>query len=138
MDSTRAYLDHNASSPLRPQARQAMIAALDAGGNASSVHGEGRAARNLVEAAREELARSFGVPPRSVVFTSGGTEANALALRGSGSERFIVSAVEHASVQVAAEQSVRPVDRLPVDGNGIVDLAALAGSLAAGAKATHV
>ena len=138
MDSTRAYLDHNASSPLRPQARQAMIAALDAGGNASSVHGEGRAARNLVEAAREELARSFGVPPRSVVFTSGGTEANALALRGSGSERFIVSAVEHASVQVAAEQSVRPVDRLPVDGNGIVDLAALAGSLAAGPKATLV
>jgi cysteine desulfurase len=138
VDSTRAYLDHNASSPLRPQARQAMIAALDAGGNASSVHGEGRAARNLVEAAREELARSFGVPPRSVVFTSGGTEANALALRGSGSERFIVSAVEHASVQVAAEQSVRPVDRLPVDGNGIVDLAALAGSLAAGPKATLV
>ena len=138
MDSTRAYLDHNASSPLRPQARQAMIAALDAGGNASSVHGEGRAARNLVEAAREELARSFGVPPRSVVFTSGGTEANALALRGSGSERFIVSAVEHASVQVAAEQSVRPVDRLPVDGDGIVDLAALAGSLAAGPKATLV
>ena len=138
MDSTRAYLDHNASSPLRPQARQAMIAALDAGGNASSVHGEGRAARNLVEAAREELARSFGVPPRSVVFTSGGTEANALALRGSGSERFIVSAVEHASVQVAAEQSVRPVDRLPVDGNSIVDLAALAGSLAAGPKATLV
>ena len=138
MDSTRAYLDHNASSPLRPQARQAMIAALDAGGNASSVHGEGRAARNLVEAAREELARSFGVPPRSVVFTSGGTEANALALRGSGSERFIVSAVEHASVQVAAEQSVRPVDRLPVDGNGIVDLAALARSLAAGPKATLV
>jgi cysteine desulfurase len=138
LDSTRAYLDHNASSPLRPQARQAMMAALDAGGNASSVHGEGRAARNLVEAAREELARSFGVPPRSVVFTSGGTEANALALRGSGSERFIVSAVEHASVQVAAEQSVRPVDRLPVDGNGIVNLAALAGSLAAGPKATLV
>ena len=115
-----------------------MIAALDAGGNASSVHGEGRAARNLVEAAREELARSFGVPPRAVVFTSGGTEANALALRGSGSERFIVSAVEHASVQVAAEQSGRPVDRLPVDGHGIVDLAALARSLAAGPKATLV
>jgi cysteine desulfurase len=134
LDSTRTYLDHNASSPLRPEARQAMLEALDAGGNASSVHGEGRAARNLIESAREELARSLGVPPRSVVFTSGGTEANALALRGSGAERLIVSAVEHASVRAAAEQSGRAVDQLTVDSDGIVDLACLAQSLAAGPK----
>ncbi|HEX3218141.1 MAG TPA: cysteine desulfurase family protein [Aestuariivirgaceae bacterium] len=134
MDSTRTYLDHNASSPLRPEARQAMLEALDAGGNASSVHGEGRAARNLIESAREELARSLGVPPRSVVFTSGGTEANALALRGSGAERLIVSAVEHASVRAAAEQSGRAVDQFTVDSDGIVDLACLARSLAAGPK----
>jgi cysteine desulfurase len=134
LDSTRTYLDHNASSPLRPEARQAMLEALDAGGNASSVHGEGRAARNLIESAREELARSLGVPPRSVVFTSGGTEANALALRGSGAERLIVSAVEHASVRAAAEQSGRAVDQLTVDSDGVVDLACLARSLAAGPK----
>jgi cysteine desulfurase len=134
LDSTRTYLDHNASSPLRPEARQAMLEALDAGGNASSVHGEGRAARNLIESAREELARSLVVPPRSVVFTSGGTEANALALRGSGAERLIVCAVEHASVRAAAEQSGRAVDQLTVDSDGIVDLACLARSLAAGPK----
>jgi cysteine desulfurase len=134
LDSTRTYLDHNASSQLRPEARQAMLEALDAGGNASSVHGEGRAARNLIESAREELASSLGVPPRSVVFTSGGTEANALALRGSGAERLIVSAVEHASVRAAAEQSGRAVDQLTVDSDGIVDLACLARSLAAGPK----
>jgi cysteine desulfurase len=107
-----------------------MIAALDGGGNASSVHGEGRAARNLIEAAREEIAQAFGVPQRSVVFTSGGTEANALALRGSAAERLIVSAVEHASVRAAAEQSGRPVDHIPVDSDGIVDLSWLAQALA--------
>ena len=111
-----------------------MLEALDAGGNASSVHGEGRAARNLIESAREELARTLGVLPRSVVFTSGGTEANALALRGSGAERLIVSAVEHASVRAAAEQSGRAVDLFTVDSDGIVDLACLARSLAAGRK----
>src|SRR5262245_39461640 len=82
LNSTRTYLDHNPSSPLRPEARQAVIAALDAAGNASSVHGEGRAARNLVEAAREQVAAAVAAPPRAVVFTSGGTEANALALCG--------------------------------------------------------
>src|SRR5262245_48205415 len=115
-----------------------MIAALDAGGNASSVHGEGRAARNLIEAAREEIAAAFGVPPRSVVFTSGGTEANALALRGSAADRLIVSAVEHASVRAAAGQSGRRVDQLPVDSEGIAYLDWLARALAEGAKNTLV
>ena len=109
-----------------------MIAALDAGGNASSVHGEGRAARNLGSRRRaKSLPGSFGLPPRAkVVFTSGGTEANALARCGGRAgrqlEKFIVSTVEHASVQAAAEQSGRPVGiGCRSTGNGIVDLAAL-------------
>ena len=76
----RIYLDWNATAPLRPQARDAMLAALDAAGNPSSVHAEGRAARRLVEEAREQVAALVGAEPRNVVFTSGGTEANMLAL----------------------------------------------------------
>jgi cysteine desulfurase len=125
LSSTRTYLDHNASSPLRPEARRAVIAALDAAGNASSVHGEGRAARDLVEAAREQVAGAFALPPRAVVFTSGGTEANAMAVCGIAADRAIISAVEHPSVHAAAGRSGRPVERLPVDHDGIVALDAL-------------
>jgi cysteine desulfurase len=138
LDSTRTYLDHNASSPLRPEARQAMIAALDTGGNASSIHGEGRTARDLVEAAREQIAAAFGLPPRSVVFTSGGTEANALALRGAAADRILISAVEHPSIRAAAEQSGRLVEQLPVDGSGVVALSALARQLSDGPASTLV
>src|ERR1700760_4727228 len=101
----RVYLDWNATTPLRPEARAAMEAAWDLSGNPSSVHTEGRHARRLVEDARAALAGAVGGMARNVVFTSGGTEANALALapglrRGSGApvERLLVSAVEHASV----------------------------------------
>ena len=76
----RIYLDWNATAPLRPQARSAVAAALDLSGNPSSVHAEGRAARRVVEEARESVAALVGAEPRNVVFTSGGTEANALAL----------------------------------------------------------
>ena len=76
----RTYLDWNATAPLRPEARAAMIAALDEIGNPSSVHREGRAARRIVEQARERVAALVGAEPRNVVFTSGGTEANMLAL----------------------------------------------------------
>src|SRR5262245_20839634 len=76
----RAYLDWNATAPLRPAARAAMAAAMDVIGNPSSVHADGRAARRLVENAREAVAALVGSDPRNVVFTSGGTEANALAL----------------------------------------------------------
>jgi len=83
----RVYLDWNATAPLRPQAREAMIAALDAIGNPSSVHAEGRAARRLVDDARRRVAALVGAEPGDVVFTTGGTEANTLALapRGGGS-----------------------------------------------------
>src|SRR5437588_6966152 len=76
----RVYLDWNATAPLRPAARAAMVAALDACGNPSSVHSEGRAARRLIEEAREQVAALVGAKARNVVFTSGGTEANMMAL----------------------------------------------------------
>src|SRR5229473_7330514 len=100
----RIYLDWNATAPLSAPARGAMLAALDMVGNASSVHGEGRAARRLVEVAREQVAALVGAEARNVVFTSGGTEANALALApaagpdGAICNRLLVSAIEHPSV----------------------------------------
>src|SRR5580658_2255468 len=101
----RTYLDWNATAPLRPVARAAMIAALDETGNPSSVHREGRAARRIIEQAREKVAALVGAEPRNVIFTSGGTEANMLALTPSIEhspdkihfDRLIISAIEHAS-----------------------------------------
>jgi cysteine desulfurase len=122
----RTYLDHNATSPLRPSAKEAMLAALEVGGNASSVHGEGRAARKLLDDARETLGFALGCLPEMIVFTSGGTEANTMALRGVQAERILVSAVEHPSVLAAAQASGKQVERVPVDHEGRVDLAALA------------
>lgn len=126
--ATRSYLDHNATSPLRPEARAAMLAAFEAGGNASSVHMEGRAARALVDDARETVAGALGCLPDMVVFTSGGTEANNMALKGAaaiGVRRLVVSAVEHSSVLATAAASGLPVDAVSVDGNGLIDLPAL-------------
>src|SRR5476649_829783 len=101
----RVYLDWNATTPLRREAREAMAAAWELAGNPSSVHAEGRQARRLIEEARAAISGAVGAMPRNVIFASGGTEANALALtpglrRGSGLpvERLLVSAIEHASV----------------------------------------
>lgn len=127
----RAYLDHNASSPLRPDAKAAMLAALDLPGNASSVHAEGRAARHLVEESREALAAVAGVRPEMVMFTSGGTEANAAAVRARGVDRLIVSAIEHPSVAAAAAAAGKPVTVAPATADGVVDLEALERLLAA-------
>jgi cysteine desulfurase len=80
----RAYLDHNATTPLRPEAREAMLRAMDLQGNPSSVHAEGRAAKSLIEAARAQVAAAFGADGADVIFTSGATEAAALALAGRG------------------------------------------------------
>jgi cysteine desulfurase len=131
----RVYLDHNATAPLRPEAKAAMLAAMAVTGNASSVHGEGRAARQLAEEAREQVARAVGVIAPMVVFTSGGSEANNLALKGAPVERLIVSAVEHPSVLEAARASGKPVEVLRVDGQGVADLAALERLLANGPRA---
>src|SRR5581483_6127278 len=101
----RVYLDWNATTPLRPEAKAAMAAAWELAGNPSSVHAEGRQVRRLVEDARGAVAAAVGAVPRNVTFTSGGTEANALALTpgvaragGQPVQRLLVSAIEHASV----------------------------------------
>jgi len=119
------YLDHNATTALRPCAADAMHEAMAAVGNPSSVHRFGRVARRLVEDSREAVAAMAGALPADVIFTSGGTEANNLCLRGVGRDRILVSAVEHPSVLRASENVVE----IPVDGDGVVDLAALGGLL---------
>ena len=78
----RVYLDWNATAPLRPEARDAMIAAMDIVGNPSSVHGEGRVAKGIIERARGQVAALVGIERSEVVFTSGATEAAALAIQG--------------------------------------------------------
>lgn len=122
-----AYLDHNATSPLRPAAFDVMVEALQAGGNPSSVHRAGRSARARLDTARRQVAALVGARPAEIIFTSGGTEANNSALAGAGRKRVLVSAVEHDSILKAATGG----EMLPVDGNGIVDLGILEKSLAA-------
>ena len=133
------YLDHNATSSLRPEAKAAMERALDMGGNPSSVHGVGRAVRAIVEQAREQVASLTGARAQDVIFTSGGTEANALALHGAihgalqaGQQitRLFVSTIEHDSVFANANalgESIPGlrVETIPVTTSGIVDLNAL-------------
>ena len=110
----RVYLDHNATAPLRPEARAAMIAAMDVAGNPSSVHAEGRAAKALIEKARAQVAAAFGADGADIVFTSGATEAAALTLGGRG---LSGAGVEHDAVRAWVQ------DDLPVDGNGLVTVA---------------
>lgn len=137
----RVYLDWNATTPLRAEAREAMLAAFDLIGNPSSVHAEGREARRLVEEARAVAAAALGALPRNVVFTSSGTEANALALapglRGPSGpvERLLVSAVEHASVLAGGRFPADRVSPVRVTRSGVVDLAHLAALLADGPPA---
>ena len=115
------YLDHNATAPVRPEAVEAVARTLSLVGNPSSVHGYGRAARRLVEEARERIAALAGAQPEDVVFTGGGSEANNLALGGCGRRRILVSAVEHDSIlNVDAT-----LETVPVDGDGVIDLDAL-------------
>lgn len=126
------YLDANATEPLRPAAKTAVIAALEAGGNPSSVHAEGRAARRRLEEARESVAARFGARARDLVFTAGGTEANAIAIRGlAPGRRLLVGATEHPAVLAAAPGA----GVVPVRPDGTVDLDALAALLAAGGPA---
>ena len=122
MAQIESYLDWNATAPLRPQAAVAMSEALRRWGNPSSVHRRGRAARQIIDRAREAVAGLLGdVDPSGVVFVSGGTEANHLALCGAGRERALVSAIEHDSVRHA----VPGAEMIPVGPEGIVDLDAL-------------
>jgi cysteine desulfurase len=128
----RIYFDWNATAPLRKEARAAALAAFDVNGNPSSVHGEGRAARRLIEHAREQVAALVGAQPRNVVFTSGGTEANMLALAPTAArDRLLVSAIEHPSILAGGRFPAGSVDCLPVTGSGELDLAALERRMAA-------
>ncbi len=127
---TRTYLDYNATSPIRPEARAAVIVAMDATGNPSSVHAEGRYARRTVEDARAEVARLAGVPARCVTFVSGGTEAVNAALdprfglgqREPPLDRLILSAGEHACALQGRRFPASAVEIAPLRGDGRVDL----------------
>jgi len=138
----RVYLDWNATTPLRREARDAMAAAWDFAGNPSSVHAEGRQARRLVEEARASVASAVGASPRNVIFTSGGTEANALALvpglrraEGAPVARLLVSAIEHASVLAGGRFPVEATFTIDVTRTGLVDLEHLRALLSRGSPA---
>jgi cysteine desulfurase len=120
---TATYLDWNATGQMRPQARAAMLATLEVTGNPSSVHSSGRAARRLVEAARERVAGLVSALPRDVVFTASGTEANMLALTPALGSVLLVSAIEHPSVRAGGRFSA--VQELPVTADGMIDLGAM-------------
>jgi cysteine desulfurase len=137
------YLDHNATSPLRPEAKAAMQRAFELAGNASAIHASGRAARAVVDGARDQVAKVVNARVNDVVFTSGGSEANALALWGAafssaspptaavpgGITRLLVSAIEHDSVlntaAAIAERTGVECTHIPVTHDGVVDLDAL-------------
>ena len=133
MDRRRVYLDHNATSPVRPEVRDAVVAAMADPANASSVHGEGRAARRLVEDARQALAEVLDADARDVTFVSSGTEANVTALTPHWTidgqpvdfTRLFVSASEHASVLCGGRFAKDAVERIPIGADGIVDPNAL-------------
>jgi cysteine desulfurase len=138
----RVYLDWNATAPLRREAGEAMAAACELPGNPSSVHAEGRQARRLVEETRAALAGAVGALPRNIVFTSGGTEANALALspglrRASGPpvRRLVVSAIEHASVLAGGRFPADAISTFGVSRAGVVELGRLRAVLAGGPPA---
>jgi cysteine desulfurase len=140
----RTYLDWNATAPLRPEARAAMASAGELQGNPSSVHAEGRAARRLIEDARDRVATLLGARPENVIFTSGGTEANMLALSPaievdgdrSRRDRLLVSAIEHPSVLAGGRFSRQALEELPVATGGVLDLDALTARLGRGNTAS--
>jgi cysteine desulfurase len=111
------YLDYNATQPIKPAVRDAMMDILAGPTNASSIHGFGQRARGRMEQARAGVAALIGAKPAEILFTSGATEANATALGGTALRRIIVSAIEHPSVRTATDAAV-----LPVNGNGLLDL----------------
>ncbi|MBO9709459.1 MAG: cysteine desulfurase [Caulobacter sp.] len=138
MSRSATYLDYNATAPIRPEAREAVLRAFDLAGNPSSVHASGRKARDLVEAARAQVGDLVGVVAGSVTFVSGGTEADALAIasaKAAGVSRIIVCAGEHDAVVESAAAGGLPILTLPIDGEGVADLAWLEEALKADGRA---
>src|SRR5215475_2159078 len=138
----RIYLDWNATTPLRPEAKAAMAQAWELAGNPSSIHAEGRQARRVVEDARAAVAAAIGALPRNVTFTSGGTEANVLALGpgvrrtgGLAVQRLLISAIEHASVLTGGRFPPDLVHRIGVTPDGLIDLDRLGNALGDGPPA---
>lgn len=139
MTATRAYLDHNASAPLVPAAREAMVAALEIAGNPSSVHREGRALRQMIDRARRDVASLVGAEPAHVWFTSGATEAASWLLTPDWRmgraplkvSRLIVSAADHPCILGGGRFAAGDVTVIGVDRNGVVDMVGLEGELAA-------
>ncbi|WP_425984063.1 cysteine desulfurase family protein [Brevundimonas sp. TWP1-2-1b1] len=135
---TGVYLDYNASGLVRPEVQDIMARALADNGNPSAVHAAGRRARARVETARAQVGELVGADPTAVVFSSGGTEANAqgiVSALAAGCERLIISATEHPCVAEAAAHAGAPVEVAPVDVNGVVDLDWLAQALARSGRA---
>ncbi|MGB8277671.1 MAG: cysteine desulfurase family protein [Methylovirgula sp.] len=143
MAQTRAYLDHNATTPLRPEARAAIAVGLDLLGNASSIHAEGRAARARIETARDEIAALVGTGAKNVIFTSGATEALNLALTpdleigrpiaGDGTapfDRLLIGGGEHVCVISGHRFPAEAIEILPLAPEGVISLDALAAALA--------
>ena len=135
MTFARVYLDWNATAPLRPEARAAMLAALDTVGNPSSVHAEGRTARAIIEQARDDVAALVGGEPHNVIVASGATEAAAMSLtpdwRGGPFSSLYVSAIEHPCVLAGGRFQAPDITRVPVTEAGILDITALKQMLSA-------
>jgi cysteine desulfurase len=132
MAAKRAYLDHNATTPLRPVAREAMMRALEAFGNPSSIHAEGRSARATMDVARSALAKSVGGEARNVIFTSGATEAlntvlapspHVVSVSGAKTTgRLLVLATEHSAALAGGRFGANDIETIPVNGDGLADL----------------
>lgn len=120
------YLDNNATTPLRSEAKDAMLRAMEVPGNPSSVHGFGQAQRRIVEDAREQVAALANSKPANVIFTSGGSEANNTILHGVAADRIVTTSVEHASIL----DTVPDASIVAVDADGVIDLDALKQALA--------
>ena len=134
----RTYLDYNATAPLRPQVRDMLVRVLEHVGNASSVHREGRAARGIVERARDHVAALVGAQAKNVIFTGSGSEANNLVLapgfrlaKGAPAQKLLVGAGEHPCVLDGHRFDADACERIPLRADGIIDLAWLEARLAA-------